>query len=392
MISISTKTKKPRLQRGQVLSLSELDVLLDVKVTDFERTVLRLTKEFRTKGIALEIPAGRDLIALKPMDSRVSWARLYEAQVKRLAQMDREDEFLMARRYEFVKARAIAALRDVYGDVEELADMLLQGAEQLEKPPTAPTAAQTALLEQAMREFEALRNHYVEGALYMVLGCAHRYRNMGVDFADLIQEGNASLFQAIEGFDWRRDVRFKTYAQYWIHQAILKVLYNSSRTVRVPIWVQKALSKIQRVRQQDRKADGSAPSAAEVGEKLGLPEERVRELLKTKRHAVSLDAEVSGEEGASLGQLLADDSLPPITEAIEDGDLGATLDEVMADLPSREQMILSRRYGLHGREPETLGEIAEDLGITAERVRQLQKAALGRLQKPVKMTRLRAFA
>jgi RNA polymerase nonessential primary-like sigma factor len=195
----------------------------------------------------------------------------------------------------------------------------------------------------------------------------------------------------VEGFDWRRDVRFKTYAQYWIHQAILKALYNSSRTVRVPIWVQKALSKIQRIREEGRRGDGALPSSKEVGAKLGFAEERVEELLKTKRYAVSLDADITGEDGTSLGQLLADARDVPVTDAIEDGDLGDCLDEVMADLPSREHMILIRRYGLHGKQPETLGQIASDLGITAERVRQLQKAALGRLQKPTKKQRLRAY-
>jgi RNA polymerase primary sigma factor len=393
MIAFTPKPKRRRLRRRQILSLSEVDVLLDVRVSEFDRTVARRVREFRALDVSVRIPKGEELIALKPMDSRVSWARLYEAQVQRLARMGRAEEFLMARRYEFFKARAAAALRELSYPEDTIPVLLKRGRRQL-PPPSArpkPKPVQVANLERALREFEALRNHYVEGALYMVLGCAHRYRNLGVDFVDLIQEGNASLFQAVEGFDWRRDVRFKTYAQYWIHQAVLKVLYNSSRTVRVPIWVQKALAKIQRIREQGRKQDGAPPSAKEVGAKLGLSEDRVRELLRTKRYAVSLDAEVTGEDGASLGQLLPDRRAEPIVEAIEDGNLGICLDEVMADLPSREHMILTRRFGLHGKAPETLGQIAADLGITAERVRQLQKAALGRLQKPTKISRLRSY-
>lgn len=391
MIAFPSKTPKPRLERGQVLSLPEVDVWLDVEVGEFERAVARLVKEFRAKAVTVEIPRGEALIAEKPVDSGVSWARLYRAQVQRLARMAREDEFLMARRYDFFKARAMAALRELSYPEEELRDLVRGGRDHLPAPPAKAKPEALANLDRAMTEFEALRNHYVEGALYMVHACAHRYRNLGVDFSDLIQEGSSSLFQAVEGFDWRRDVRFKTYAQYWVHQAILKALYNSSRTVRVPIWVQKALSKIKRIREQGRRADGEEPSSSEVGAKLGFAEERVDELLKTKRYAVSLDAEVGSEDGASLGQLLADRRTVPITDAISDGDLGDCLDEVMADLPSREHMILTRRYGLHGRQPETLGEIASDLGITAERVRQLQKAALGRLQKPTKKQRLRAY-
>lgn len=391
MIFFSRNSTTSCLGRNRTISLEELDQLLDVKVPAFARTVARLIKEFRSKGISVRVPQAEELIAMKPIDSRVSWARLYEAQVQRLARPGRADEFLMARRYEFMKARATAALREVGYPEAEIPDLLRQGLRNLQPPSELPSAEAAAHLERALREFEGLRNHFVEGALYLVFACAHRYRNLGVDFADLIQEGNASLFQAIEGFDWRRGVRFKTYAQYWIHQAILKVLYNSSRTVRVPIWVQKTLSKIQRAREQGRGPDGVLPTPEQVGAKLGIPGERVADLLKTKRYAVSLDSEIATEDGASLAQLLADERAPSVLESVDDGDLGACLDEVMADLPSREQSILTRRFGLHGQAPETLGEIAADLGITAERVRQLQNAALGRLKRPAKINRLRAY-
>ena len=387
-----TRAKRPKLARRQRLSLEELDVLLDVRVADFDRVVRQLVKEFRSQSVSVEIPYGTELLALRPFDTRLSWVGVYEAQAQRLARHDRAEEFLMARRYEFLRARAVAALEEVGYDAEQIPALLRAGSTGLPPAPKKPTAAQRKHLTRALDELEALRNRYVEGALYMVIGVAHRYRNLGVDFTDLIQEGNASLFQAIDGFDWRRDVRFKTYAQYWIHQAMLKVLYNSSRTVRVPIWVQKALAKINKVRERERSVDGSPPSAKVVGERLGLTEERVRELLQTKRFAVSLDAEVAGEDGLSLAQVLADESSADVAELTDDDDLGACLNDVLDDLPSRERLILQRRYGLEGREPETLAEIAVDLGITAERVRQLQKAALERLKKPVTMNRLRAYA
>jgi RNA polymerase primary sigma factor len=206
----------------------------------------------------------------------------------------------------------------------------------------------------------------------------------------LIQEGNASLFQAIDGFDWRRDVRFRTYAQYWVHQAVLKMLYNSSRTVRLPIWVQKILGKIRKAQEAIRR-DGREPTHREIAERLGITEERVQWVLSTRRYAVSLDAKVGGEEGTSLGRQLADEAVLPIPESIPAGDLSEVLGGVMADLPVREQKILRRRFGLDGQEPQTLGEIAADLGITAERVRQLQNAALARMKRPAKLKQLQAF-
>lgn len=385
-----TQAAKNGFRRGEVITLERLDSLLDVPVSRFDRVVDRLVKEFRAKSVRVEIPDARELAAWQPMDPRVAWTGIYEAQVQRLPRMDRAEEFRMAKRYEFLKARARAALEECgYHNPDELTR---RSFEDLPAPTRKPRAAAQRYLQIALEELTALRNLYIERSLYMVLAGAHRYRGLGVDFADLIQEGNASLFQAIEGFDWRRDVRFKTYAQYWIHQAILKVLYNTSRTVRVPIWVQKALHKIRRIRQESQRENGEEPPAEVVAEKLGIPAEKVEELLATKRYATSLDAEIPGEDGASLGQLLPDDRAVPVPDAIQDGDLGERLREVMADLPEREQMILRRRFGLDGHEPETLGSIAEDLGITAERVRQLQKAALARLQKPRKMARLHAFA
>lgn len=384
--------RRARLRRGEALTLRQLDQLLDVRVGDFERTVSRLIKEFKTKQITLDLPVGSARIPPQPLDSRVSWVRLYEAQVHQLEPMDRAEEFRMARRYDFIKARVQSALREAGVSEEDLAKTVQRGSNALNDHAPSVKPAVRANLERALRDYEALRNLYAEGALYMVLGCVQRYRNLGVDIADLIQEGNTSLFQAMDGFDWRRDVRFKTYAQYWIHQAMLKVLYNTSRTVRLPVWVQKSLAKIRKVRDAERQSSGAEPPDEVVGSRLGLTGDRVRELLNVRRYTMSLDAEVNGDEGASLAQLLPDDRIEPVADSLDDGDLSACLEEIMADLPSREHMILTRRFGLHGGEPETLSEIAEDLGITAERVRQLQKAALGRLQRPSKVKRLRAYA
>lgn len=373
------------------MSLEELDARLDVGVAEFELTVARLIDEFRARAVCVRIPRGHDLITTASADSSVPWPRLYQAQIQRLPRRGRAEEFVMARRYEFFKARAAAALREMSYPEDCLADLLKNGSAQLPPPPITPSVDQRENLESAIRELEELRSLYIEGALYMVSGSANRYRNLGVDFIDLIQEGNSSLFQAVDGFDWRRGVRFKTYAQYWVQQAILKALYNCSRTVRVPTWVQKALSKIRKIRERRRAADGAPPSDRAVGEELGMPPERVRELLNTKRYATSLDAEIVGEDGASLGQLLADERSLSVVEMVEDGDLGECLDLVMSGLPSREHMILTRRFGLRGQEPETLGEIGDDLGITAERVRQLQNAALVRLQRPAVKNRLDAY-
>jgi RNA polymerase primary sigma factor len=390
MKSNHVRTANGRVRPGQLLELSQLDVRLDVPVSEFDDTIERLVREMRAANAGVRIPTSAEWGGSEPVDPRVTWVGLYATQVQHSHKMGRAEEFLMARRYSFLKARAEAALRELGVPETELAFRLkhptLDASEFRAKDPAAVAYAQ-----RAVREMSELRNRFVEGSLYMVIGLANRYRGLGVDLPDLIQEGNASLFQAIDGFDWRRDVRFKTYAQYWIHQAILKVLYNASRTVRVPIWVQKALRKIRRVQEAQRNDSGQEATSENVGAELGMSKERVDELLATRRYAVSLDAELAGSDGASMGQLLADERLQPVHELVADGDLGETLRDLLGDLPPREKLILNRRFGLLGNEPETLAEIATDLGITAERVRQLQNAAIARLQKPGSINRLKQF-
>lgn len=389
---------KMKLAPGQLVRLPELDSMLDVETDRFSATAGKLAREFLRAAALLDIAGYREhrLATATPAvigdmpDVRGSH---YQADLRRIPPMDREEEFRMARRHEFLRALVEAgflALDMTPQQAKDAARLSAAMGRAAAQAQPAKRGFDRAWFDQVLGQLEDLRNLYVEGALYIVLGTVNRYRGLGVDTADLIQEGNASLFQAIDGFDWRRDVRFRTYAQYWVHQAVLKMLYNSARTVRVPIWVQKVLGKIRRAIEAGRR-EGRDLSHAEIGERIGVSAEKVAWVLATRRYAVSLDAEISSEEGSSLVQLLPDESLVPVPESIPAGDLREVLDGAMADLPEREQRILRRRFGLDGREPQTLGEIAVDLGITAERVRQLQNAALGRMKKPGKLRRLQAF-
>jgi RNA polymerase primary sigma factor len=389
---------KNKLQPKQVVDLRRLDELLDVPVDRFDSTAQALAKEFLRTQATLDVAGHRHHLAETATPTVVAdmpdvRGTAYQAELRRIPAMDRAEEFRMARRHDFARQLVRSALSQCGLPLARVDELLAQPAATV-VAALADVPAKKALdrpwLHDLLFRYEDLRNLYVEGALYIVLSTVNRYRGLGVDTADLIQEGNASLFQAIDGFDWRRDVRFRTYAQYWVHQAVLKMLYNSARTVRVPIWVQKVLGKIRKVQESYRR-DGREPTSTEIGAALGIPAERVEWVLATRRYAVSLDAEIKSEEGSSLVSLLPDESLEPIPESIQEGDLKSTLDEVLADLPEREQRILRRRYGLDGAEPQTLGEIAVDLGITAERVRQLQNAAIGRIKKPAKLRQLQAF-
>lgn len=334
----------------------------------------RLVREFRDKDVRIEIPVTSACGGVR----QVSTTQQYRAEIARLPQMDRATEFRMARRHEFLLRRAEDALTRSGFSAEQIDELARRSFSDL---PAIPDASEAAYLSTTLEDLARLRNLFVEGAVHLVLSTAYRYRSLGVDLVDLIQEGNASLFQAIHGFDWRRDVRFRTYAQFWVHQAVLKALYNSARTVRIPVWVQKALRKAQRMQEES----ASPMTREEVAARLDMPVERLEELTRLRRGSVSLDAPMSGGEETMSQQL--PDHRPRVE--LDDGiDVGERLAEVMADLPARERSILNRRFGLEGTEPETLCEIAADLGISAERVRQLQNAAVQRLQKPQTMRRL----
>jgi hypothetical protein len=295
---------KLKIGLEQVVQVEELDAMLDVETDRFERHAAKLGQNFVRKQATLDIAGYRDRRAATATSAAITdvadlRGSAYPADLRRLPAMDREEEFKMARRHEFMRGLVVRGLGH-FGiapdEARELAARPARDVLEVVRHRPAKRGFPTAWFERAVVQLEDLRNLYVEGALYIVLGSVNRYRGLGVDTADLIQEGNASMFQAIDGFDWRRDVRFRTYAQYWVHQAILKMLYNSSRTVRVPIWVQKILGKIRRAQEEGRRT-GRDLTPAEIATRIGVPESKVAWVLSTRRYAVSLDAEYGGEEG-----------------------------------------------------------------------------------------------
>ena len=386
-----------KLQPKQVFSLTDLDQRLDVTTDRFAATIAKLGKQFATARATLDLAGFR--ASRRPAANTAALPELpggrdaYQHELHRIQPMDRAEEFRMARRHEFMATLIRSVLVRAGRQESDAFDLCKRPARELriavETLPPVRGIDRSWLLA-IVDQFDELRQLYVEGSLSIVLGTVNRYRGLGVDTADLIQEGNASLFQAVDGFDWRRDVRFRTYAQFWVHQAVLKMLYNSSRTVRVPIWVQKILGKIRRAQEEGRRA-GHELTHDEIAAKIGVAASKVAWVLSTRRYAVSIDAEFGGDDGATLAQSLPDEHAVSIPESIPAGDLREALGAAMADLPDREQRILRGRFGLDGQEPQTLGEIAVDLGISAERVRQLQNAALLRMQRPGKLRQLQAF-
>ncbi len=390
------------LSKGAALTWRDLDPWLDGGDRAFARDIRKLDKAFDAKEIRIlpmrpEDPReaeGYEMPYRQQGSLRRDGLSHYERELARLPRLNRVGEFRMAKRYEFLRFRLEEALKQAGFDEEDRKAVCASG--NLEGHPWKGAFRRATRKQAAVRrkleEFGALREAYIRGALYIVMKAVHRYRNLGIDTPDLVQEGNLSLFQALEGFDWRRSVRFKTYAEYWVNQAFLKILYNGVRTVRVPVWVQKALKKIRDLQSAGEQEIGRPLSVEEVGDRLDIPASRVEELLRTQRRSVSLDAALGGEGEGRVGDLIEDDRLTPVEEQVVDVSLEERLAEVLEGLSERECMILKLRFGLGGRKPKTLLEIGQILKVSAERVRQIQETAIKRLKLPAVRERLAPFA
>lgn len=385
------------LRNGMQLTWRELDPWIDGDDASFAKEVKRMAKALDRHSIQVVAGPKDDAEYDAPYvfhhSLRADGARSYERELEQLPRLSRIGEFRMARRYEFLRARMASAFAALGFEDAAIREVLLHGTDGIEWPAKAKRSpAKRRFALERLAEVEALRNAFFEGSLYLVMKGVHKYRKLGIDTLDLVQEGNVSLFQAAEGFDWRRDVRFKTYAEYWINQAFLKMLYNNTRTVRVPVWVQKTLKKIKDLQAHAVHKTGREMSSSEIGKQLEIPAAKVESLLKTQRYAVSLDAEIGGEEGAGkVSDTLVDKSVRPVHERVVDVALPDRLAEVLDSLPARERQILQLRYGLSGKPPMTLHEVGAILGVSAERVRQLQQVAIRRLKVPTTRDRLEQF-
>ncbi|MEV4076707.1 RNA polymerase sigma factor RpoD/SigA [Nonomuraea fuscirosea] len=238
----------------------------------------------------------------------------------------------------------------------------------------------TPELHRVARDGRRAKDLLIRSNLRLVVAAARRYSYRGLPMLDVIQEGNLGLIRAVEKFDYTRGYKFSTYGMWWIRQAIERGIHDKSRTVRLPIHVAEELSRLIRVERRLAAELGREPSVAELGEVAERSPAQVAALRRLGQEMVSLDLPV-GEHGESrIGDMIADEEGPQVQELTERRALGAELRAVVTTLPPREAFVIRRRYGLAGQEAQSYTEIAEQLGLTRERIRQLEKQALRRLR------------
>ncbi|MFC9913110.1 sigma-70 family RNA polymerase sigma factor [Streptomyces sp. NPDC127197] len=237
-------------------------------------------------------------------------------------------------------------------------------------------------LEAVARDGQHAKDHMIRANLRLVVAMAKRHARRGLPFLDTIQEGNMGLIRAVEKFDYTKGYKFSTYATWWIRQAIERGLAQHARTVRLPVHVVENLSKLGRVERRMLGRLGREPTVEEVAAETGFSVERVAELRRVGREAISLDTPV-GESGETVvGDLIEDTEVLQAADVVEYRALAAQLRAIIGTLPPRDAMILTLRYGLHDGRPRSLTQIGEHLGLTRERVRQLEKQALAELRAP----------
>ncbi len=229
---------------------------------------------------------------------------------------------------------------------------------------------------------DAARAHLIRANTRLVVSIAKKYRGRGLQFLDLIQEGNVGLMKAVEKYDYRRGNRFSTYATWWIRQAVTRALANHGRTIRIPAHLGGRISKLYQVAQELEQEFGRQPTAEEIAENMELPAERVRWMLRTSRQPVHLERPVGDESDAELGDFIEDIEAPPPAEMVANNMLTEELGDILDQLTPREARILRLRYGLQDGESRTLKEVGEMFGLSRERIRQLEKEALRKLRHP----------
>ena len=270
-------------------------------------------------------------------------------------------------------------------------DPVRQYLKEIGKVPLLTSEKEKDLAERMVRGDEEAKSELVEANLRLVVSIAKRYVGRGMFFLDLIQEGNLGLMKAVDKFDYTKGYKFSTYATWWIRQAITRAIADQARTIRIPVHMVETIHKVSRYSRQMLQELGREATAEEIGEKMGMSAEKVREIMKIAQDPVSLETPIGEEEDSHLGDFIPDDDTPSPAEATSTNILREELERQLHSLTPREEHVIKLRFGLYDGRTRTLEEVGKEFDITRERIRQIEAKALRKLRHPSRAKHLKGF-
>ena len=284
-----------------------------------------------------------------------------------------------------------AETEDLVPDSVDMTEPLKIYLKEIGRIPMLTAEEELELGRQIAEGDTEARRKMEEANLRLVVAVAKHYAGKGMQFMDLIQEGNLGLIKAVEKFDYRKGYKFSTYATWWIRQAITRAIADQARTIRIPVHMVETINKLIRVSRQLLQELGREPSPEEIAAEMNMPVERVREILKISQEPVSLETPIGEEEDSHLGDFIQDDNVPVPADAAAFTLLKEQLEEVLGTLTEREQKVLTLRFGLEDGRARTLEEVGKEFNVTRERIRQIEAKALRKLRHPSRSRKLKDY-